>query len=291
MTAIQPGILAALPTQARYASFVLLPGVDADAVRQALQRLQDWARGRDLVVGIGRALFACLGRAVPDGLDDGPVIAGSQVALPVQPLALWCWLRGDDRGQLLHDSHQLAAQLAPALRLQQGIDAFLYRDGHDLTGFEDGTENPVGDAAVDAAADDDGASFVLVQQWLHDFAAFNRLAPAAQDDVIGRHRIGNEEFDSAPPSAHVKRTAQESFSPEAFVLRRSMPWTADQQAGLVFVAFARSPRPFAQLLTRMTGAEDGIVDGLFSISAPLASSYLWCPPMAADGPDLTCLGI
>ena len=39
----------------------------------------------------------------------------------------------------------------------------------------------------------------------------------------------------APESAHVKRTAQESFSPEAFVLRRSMPWADCGQAGLAFL--------------------------------------------------------
>ena len=37
---------------------------------------------------------------------------------------------------------------------------------------------------------------------------------AAQDDP---------EIDEAPESAHVKRTAQESFDPEAFILRASMP--------------------------------------------------------------------
>lgn len=44
-----------------------------------------------------------------------------------------------------------------------------------------------------------------------------------QDHTIGRERDSNEEIDDAPESAHVKRTTQESFEPEAFVLRRSMP--------------------------------------------------------------------
>jgi putative iron-dependent peroxidase len=44
------------------------------------------------------------------------------------------------------------------------------------------------------------------------------------------------EIADAPPSAHVKRTAQESFDPEAFVLRRSMPWTDGMRSGLNFVA-------------------------------------------------------
>jgi putative iron-dependent peroxidase len=44
-----------------------------------------------------------------------------------------------------------------------------------------------------------------------------------QDNAIGRHISDNEEFAEAPETAHVKHAAQESFDPEAFMLRRSMP--------------------------------------------------------------------
>ena len=47
----------------------------------------------------------------------------------------------------------------------------------------------------------------------------------------------NEELEDAPESAHVKRTAQEDFEPEAFVVRRSMPWADATSEGLEFVAF------------------------------------------------------
>ena len=44
--------------------------------------------------------------------------------------------------------------------------------------------------------------------------------------------------------AHAKRTAQESFDPEAFVVRRSMPWADGPRAGFRFVSFGRSsPEP------------------------------------------------
>ena len=41
----------------------------------------------------------------------------------------------------------LAAMLAPAFRLQRVLDAFQYDASRDLTGYEDGTENPQGEAA------------------------------------------------------------------------------------------------------------------------------------------------
>lgn len=78
-----------------------------------------------------------------------------------------------------------------------------------------------------------------------------------QDASIGRRRDDNEEIEDAPSSAHVKRTAQESFEPEAFVLRRSMPWAEGARAGLVFVPFGRSFDAFEAQLTRMMGLDDG----------------------------------
>ena len=94
-----------------------------------------------------------------------------------------------------------------------------------------------------------------------------------RDHTMGRRLVDNEEIDDAPASAHVKRTAQESFDPEAFVVRRSMPWSAGREAGLQFVAFGRSFDAFEAQLRRMVGLEDGIVDGLFRISRPRTGSW------------------
>ena len=166
-----------------------------------------------------------LAREVP-GLHDLPVLTGPGIEVPVTPAALWCWLRGDDRGELVHHGRSLAAMLAPAFRIQRVLDAFQYDASRDLTGYEDGTENPQGEAAIAAAVVNgqgpglDGGSFVAVQQWQHDLDRFAAMAREEQDAMFGRRRDDNEEIADAPPSAHVKRTAQESFEPEAFVLRR-----------------------------------------------------------------------
>lgn len=101
----------------------------------------------------------------------------------------------------------------------------------------------------------------------------------------------NQELDDAPESAHVKRTAQESFDPEAFILRRSMPWADAAGEGLVFVAFGRNFDAFEALLNRMVGAEDGIADALFTFTRALTGSYFWCPPVADGRLDLRALGL
>jgi len=76
----------------------------------------------------------------------------------------------------------------------------------------------------------------------------------------------------------VKRTAQESFEPEAFLLRRSMPWSRNMNSGLMFVAFGHSFDAFEAQLHRMIGKEDDIEDSLFLFSKPVTGSYYWCPP-------------
>jgi putative iron-dependent peroxidase len=117
------------------------------------------------------------------------------------------------------------------------------------------------------------------------------MQPEEQDNAIGRRRRDNQELTDAPPSAHIKRTAQESFNPEAFVLRRSMPWVDDKRAGLVFVAFGKSTVAYEALLARMVGTEDGISDALFRFTRPLTGAYFWCPPMKKGRLDLSALGI
>jgi len=287
----QPGILLAPPLAARHLELDLRPGIGRTAVDDVLAKLStgDVAiDGNAALVGLGRPLTELLGAAVP-GLRSFPAIDGAKVRIPSTQRALWLWLRGEDRGEILLRSREILRLLAPAFEPANVVDAFRYDIGRDLTGYEDGTENPKAEAATEAAivASDGGAapagsSFVAVQLWQHDLARFGALGKEEQDSLIGRERISNRELDDAPPSAHVKRTAQESFDPPSFVVRRSMPWSDARREGLVFVAFGATLDPFERQLRRMSGADDGIVDGVFGYSTALAGSYYWCPPVA-DG--------
>ncbi|NML26406.1 Dyp-type peroxidase [Zoogloea dura] len=285
MSQAQAGILQPLPPLSRYLAFSLEPDSDVAAGLAVLQGLVDGDRS---VAGIGLAPVSALGRKVA-GLKPFPPLAGPGVDIPSTPVALWLWLRGDDRGELLHRARRLEAALAPVFRLEESIDGFKHAGGRDLSGYEDGTENPEGEAALAAAIAADGSSFVAVQRWVHNFKHFEAMQPEERDDCIGRRRSDNEELDDAPASAHVKRTAQESFSPEAFVLRRSMPWVEGKDAGLMFVAFGHSVDAFQAQMRRMVGLEDGIVDALFRFTRPVTGTYLWCPPVKDGRLDLSAL--
>ena len=293
MSNYQSGIMQGVPTMARYLTFSMLPGVE---LGEALERLAEIADGDRVVVGVGVSLVKSLNRVV-DGLWHFPVMSGPGLDVPSTPAALWVWLRGDDRGDLLHLSREVESCVQSAFVIEDVVDSFKHGDSLDLTGYEDGTENPEGEAAEKAAfvsgvgSGQDGSSFVAVQQWQHDLDYFESLEEQDQDHIIGRRRSDNEELDDAPVSAHVKRTAQEDFDPEAFILRRSMPWANEMSAGLYFVAFGESFEAYEALLQRMVGMDDGVVDALFSISQPVSGAYFWCPPMKDDKLDLSALGL
>jgi len=293
MSNYQPGILAPAPKLARYLSFSLKAGAKP---RRAITSLVELADGESVVVGLGQSLVRVLGGEV-SGLRVFPTQFGSGLILPSSSAALWCWLRGDDRGKLLHAGRKINAAVSSAFDSDSVIDGFMHDTGRDLTGYLDGTENPKGKKATDAAivrglgVGLDGSSFVAVQQWVHDFQRFDAMSSKEQDNSVGRRKSDNKELTGAPNSSHVKRTAQESFSPEAFLLRRSMPWSEGNAGGLNFVAFGKSFDAFEAQLKRMVGAEDGITDALFKFTRPVNGSYFWCPPMAKGRLELQALGI
>ena len=284
----QPGILAPVPNAARYLYFRTRAGASINEIRSAVEGL---SIDESLVVGIGSSLVTLLGGSI-DELHTFPSRTVSGIEIPATPQALWCWLRADDEGELVHRTLALRAQLKDAFDLSEEINAFQYGESRDLSGYIDGTENPTGSEALAAALVQDqgpgldGSSFVAVQQWVHDLQYFSNLPEVHRDHIFGRRLADNEEIEDAPISAHVKRTAQEDFSPEAFVVRRSMPWTKGEQSGLVFVSFGHSLTAFEAQLSRMLGEDDGVMDALFQFTRPLTGAYFWCPPVNKGALDL-----
>jgi putative iron-dependent peroxidase len=288
----QPAILSGPQPVGRSLTFRLVPDIDP---RPALARLRDDFGLENGVVGLGASLVRALGRQV-EGLRPFPALAGPGVSAPSTQQALWIYVRGPGRTATFDATERAQASLAGALVLDDALDTFVYRDNRDLSGYLDGTENPQGEAAVAAAVVSGvpglgGSSFVAVQRWTHDLASLRGLSRERRDSIVGRRMDDNEELESAPASAHVKRTAQESFSPPAFMVRRSMPWATAHAQGLEFVAFVESVDRFERQLVRMMGLEDGVIDGLFSFSRPTTGGYYWCPPVAGGRLDLSLLAI
>lgn len=294
MANFQAGILAEVPRFGRYVFFDLNRAANAAQIHQALGTLAPKTRQLDVVVGIGLQAAQAVGYGVAGLREFESLRTTSKVVIPSHPAALLLWLRGENNQALVQLEKKLTEQLKNAFSLRESVAAFRHTIGkdktaRDLTGFEDGTENPHGAAAHAAAflqSDDpvmNDSSFLAIQRWQHDWHAFGSMTAHQKDHAIGRRQSDNQELEDAPESAHVRRTAQEDFEPEAFVLRRSMPWRSEElgakKSGLIFAAFGKSFDAFEAQMRRMAGLDDGVVDGLFQFSRPLSTAYFWCPPV------------
>ncbi len=286
MTNSQPGILAPVPAHARYIELLARPGCDP---RPVLRALAARTVTPDLVIGLGAGLVRGLGADIP-ALHAFRAVSGPGCEVPSTQADLWLWFRGEDVGEIARDARKLLAGLTAAFTVSDVTNGFKYKTGLDLSGYQDGIENPEGTAAETAAVTA-GASFVSVQKWVHDLDRFDTFSTETRDNIIGRRASDEVELPDAPVSAHVKRTAQESFTPEAFVVRRSMPWSDARGEGLQFTAFGNSFYAFETQMQRMAGLEDGILDALFRFSRPVSGSNFWCPPVSGQNLDLSVLDL
>jgi putative iron-dependent peroxidase len=290
---VQPAILQPVPPVGAALVFDVDPGADP---RPGLAALLEQPKDGNIAIGIGAPLALAL-RAEVEGLRGFPALSGVGVAFPSTQGALWVFVRGEERGSVLDRAMAVQRKLGTGWRLLEEIDAFRYREGRDLTGYEDGTENPKDQAAVDAAviakggAGMVGGSFVAVQKYVHDLARFEAFDADARDAIIGRRAATNEEIPDAVATAHVKRSAQESFDPPAFMVRRSMPWGDVREHGLYFVSYVESLDRFERVLRRMAGLDDGQVDGLLGVTRAISGGYYFCPPMMNGQLDLRAVGL
>jgi porphyrinogen peroxidase len=183
---------------------------------------------------------------------------------------------------------QIMARLGEAVSPVDEVHGFRYFDDRDLIGFVDGTENPTGQAAIDAAcvgAEDAafaGGSYVIVQKYLHDVAGWNALATEAQERIIGRSKLSDIELDDAvkPTSAHNALTTIVEGGEEIKIVRDNMPFgrVADNEFGTYFIGYARSPRTIEQMLENMfIGRPPGNYDRLLDFSFAKTGNLFFVP--------------
>ncbi|MFM8536184.1 MAG: Dyp-type peroxidase [Acidimicrobiia bacterium] len=272
-------------------SIALAPGGNA---AKGLKRV---AAGYDLAwgtIGIGEPLPMALTNKVP-GLSTFPAMSAPGSGVPSTQQAMWMMLAGATQGDNFARL-QKVVQLLGSDFVVVDSQATFHNNSHDLSGYEDGTENPKGAKAVKVAIVAEGgglkgSSFVAVQRWVHDLAFFASLSQTRRDNAIGRRLIDNEEIEDAPKSAHVKRTTQEDFEPHGFMVRRSMSFADTRGKGLEFIAYVAYLDTFTRQMRRMAGLDDGIADALFQFSRPLTGGYYWCAPARGGRADLRTLGL
>jgi porphyrinogen peroxidase len=183
---------------------------------------------------------------------------------------------------------QIMARLGDAVSPVDEVHGFRYFDDRDLLGFVDGTENPRGEAVIDAVliGDEDatfaGGSYVIVQKYLHDLDGWNALSTEAQERIIGRTKLSDIELDDSikPTSAHNALTTIVEDGKEIKILRDNMPFgqAAHGEFGTYFIGYSRSPRTIEQMLENMfVGRPPGNYDRILDFSRAVTGSLFFAP--------------
>ena len=122
MHAAQLGILAPVPGHSRYMEFSL--AADADMM-PALHNLASRNIGQDIVIGLGPDLIERLGQPIEE-LRPFPSLSGPSCAVPATQADLWFWIRGEDRGRIVHLARAVSRLVQPALRCDRLVDGFRF---------------------------------------------------------------------------------------------------------------------------------------------------------------------
>jgi putative iron-dependent peroxidase len=246
------------------------------------------------VMGIGSTawdrIVAPASRARPRHLHPFRAIeAGSRVA-PATPGDLLFHIRALRFDLCFELARAILRQLGPVALTADEVHGFRYFEARDLLGFVDGTENPVGDAMGDAAliGDEDrdfsGGSYVIVQKYLHDLAAWNALSVEEQELAIGRTKLEDIELadDVKPPNAHNALNVIEVDGEEVPILRDNMPFgnAARGEYGTYFIGYSRDPGTTEQMLQNMfVGRPAGNYDRILDFSTAITGSLFFVPSL------------
>ncbi len=256
-------------------------------VLAAIQRIREAATtvvGVNVVVGFGARQWASMSSTAPDDLTAFKTIEGvGGFTMPATQHDLWLWLHASGPDAVFNVARIAAVELADLATVASEQSCFTYQASQDLTGFEDGTENPPLDDAIESAViEGDGGSIVLLQKWIHDLDGFEALELSDREAVIGRTMVGSEEIDPAPAASHVERVVlEDEHGDELEVFRRSTAFGGVQEHGLMFLAFSADRARLQRMLERMAGAEDDVRDRLTEFSTPVRSAWYYAPPLEA----------
>jgi putative iron-dependent peroxidase len=305
-------VLASLTGAAIFLVVVISPGASSeDTVRDLIADLPGLTRAvgfRDLegyltcVTGLGTAAWDRLaGGPRPAGLHPFREIrAGTRHAVAT-PGDLLFHIRAARTDLCFELASQIMARLDGAVTVADEVHGFRYFDERDLLGFVDGTENPVGPAAVRATligAEDSAfaaGSYVIVQKYLHDIPAWNAIPVEQQENIVGRTKLADIELDdeTKPSYAHnALTTITDSGGTEIQIVRDNMPFGApgSGEFGTYFIGYARSPDTIEQMLVNMfVGLPEGNYDRLLDVSTAVTGTLFFVPSQQlleslGDGP-------
>ena len=244
------------------------------------------------VVGIGAELWDRL-YAVPRPAALHPFreFAGATHTAVSTPGDLLFHLRARRLDLCFELAGQLMNRLTGRADVVDEVHGFRFFDERDLLGFVDGTESPPYDTeaareAVLIGPEDPagaGASYVIVQKYLHDLDAWNALSVEQQERAFGRHKLTDVEIpdaDKASNSHVALNTIVEDDGTQRQIVRDNMPFGAigTREFGTYFIGYAADPGVIEQMLENMfVGKPPGNHDRILDFSTAVTGGLFFVP--------------
>jgi porphyrinogen peroxidase len=242
------------------------------------------------IAGVGSSCWEQLyGRPRPAALHPLPPLAGSRHTAVSTPGDLFFHVRAHRFDLCFELVHRLVERLGASVRVLDEVHGFRSFDERDLLGFVDGTENPSGPDAAQAVlvgSEDpgfEGGSYVVVQKYLHDLAAWAALPVEQQERAIGRTKLDDIELadELKPSDSHVAlNTILDEEGLQQQIVRLNMPFgnVGAGEFGTYFVGYARYPEVIEQMLRNMfIGRPSGNTDRILDFSTAVTGSLFFVP--------------
>jgi porphyrinogen peroxidase len=291
METAQAGIFAMGDAAHGFFEFTLRPGADAAAVATALVGVREprsTVGGVNRVIGFRPSLWSKIAPkdAAKDVRDFQPIRGVDGYSMPATQADIWVWFSAASYDIVFDMGKEAVASIAQHAELTREVRGWSYRHNRDLTGFEDGTENPTLDAAPEIVVIDNGpaacGSILLFQMWQHRGNAFYDLPEKKQEAVIGRTKPDSIEFEEAkmPADSHVSRTTLDVDGKEFKIFRRNVPYGTVSDHGTLFIGFCAQQMPLQRMLEQMAGI-GGPRDALTLYTDALTGAYYFIPSIQA----------
>jgi porphyrinogen peroxidase len=244
-----------------------------------------------LVVGIGADLWDRLGaRPRPAGLHPFGELRGPRHTAVATPGDLLFHVRAHRFDLCFELAQRLTERLRGFAAVVDEVHGFRSFDERDVLGFVDGTENPEGVAATEAVliGDEDrafsGGSYVIVQKYVHDLAAWDALSTEEQELIIGRTKLNDIELpdEDKPPNSHLAlNVITGPDGEEQQIMRFNMPFgrVGAGEFGTYYIAYARTSALIELMLRNMfIGDPPGNTDRILDFSTALTGALFFVPP-------------
>lgn len=254
--------------------------------------LRDEQRSVRAIMGFGaNAWDQLFGGPRPAGLHVLPEFRGDKHIAPSTPGDVFFHLRANRMDLCFELARQIMVKLGDAVTAEYEVHGFRSFDARSMIGFVDGTENPTGNEAFDAAVigNEDpayaGGSYVILQKYLHNLTAWDQLTVEEQELAIGRRKFDDIELDDAvkPANAHNAVTnIQDDDGNELKIVRDNLPFgnPSAGEFGTYFIGYARDPAVTERMLSNMfVGDPPGNYDRLLDFSTAVTGGLFFVPSL------------